>query len=248
MAQPATERDVGTEGRSATVFERLLRLGGLAALCGGALLLLTDLLVLAEGHKDHSGPMTSAEYTLHAVLALGAGGLVLVGLVGLYAAQARRAGLFGAAAFAAALLATALAFAVAWDAAFAVPSMVHAGAGADVLRPEALPGPYAFGITLTFWSMAAGWALFAASMLWAGVFPRGAAAFLAVGALFFLCPVPPTAFIGVVVGQVELLCSLPISHLLVSAGTVLWDMALAWIGFVLLTRISLKPNLIHPTP
>ena len=227
MAQPATEREAGTEGRGATVFERLLRLGGLAALSGGALLLLTDLLVLAEGHKDHHGPIASAEYALHAALALGAGGLVLVGLVGAYAAQALRAGLFGAAAFAAALLATALAYGVVWDASFAVPSMVHAaGSGSEVLKPEALPGPYSFGITLTFWSMAVGWALFAASMARAGVFQRAAAALLAVGALFFLCPVPPTAFIGVVVGQVELLCSLPLSHLLVTMGTMFWDVAI----------------------
>jgi hypothetical protein len=215
-------------------------LGGLAALCGGALLLLTDLLVLAESHKDHHGPIASSEYALHATLALGAGGLVLVELVGVYAAQASRAGLVGAVAFAAALLASALAYGVVWDAAFAVPSMVHADAG--VLEPEGLPGPYSFGINLTFWAMALGWTLFAASMAWAGVFPRTLAALLALGALFFLCPVPPTAFIGVMVEGVQLACALPLSHALATAGTVLWDAAIVGLCFVLLTGVSLKPG------
>ncbi len=224
---------------------RLLRLGGGAALSGGLLLLMSDLLVLLESHKDLATTISAFEYNLHGALALIAGVLVLFGVVGLYAAQALRAGIFGVAGFALAFIATALAYGVIWDATFAVPSLVHASH--DVLRPETLPGPYDFGITLTFWALAVGWVAFAVSMLSARVYPRTAATLLAVGAVFFVCPVPPTAFIGVIVEHVELACALPLTHIAVTAGTVLWDVALTWLGFMLLTGISLKPKVIHPS-
>ncbi len=205
---------------------------------------MSDLVVLAESNKDLGMAISAFEYNLQGALALIAGVLVLFGVVGLYAAQAPRAGIFGVAGFALAFIATALAYGVIWDAAFAVPSLVHASH--EVLRPETLPGPYDFGITLTFWSLAVGWVVFAVSMLTSGVYPRAAATLLAGGAVFFVCPVPPTAFIGVIVERVELACALPLSHIAVTAGTVLWDAALTWMGFVLLTGVSIKRHVSRP--
>ena len=64
---------------------------------------------------------------------------------------------------------------------------------------------------------------------------------MAAGALFYLCPVPPTSFIGLLVGHGGLFaCLLPLSHGAVTAGTILWDGALAWAGFALMTGWSLK--------
>ena len=54
---------------------------------------------------------------------------------------------------------------------FVKPPRVHVDPDV-VARPQALPGPYGFGIGLTFWAMAVGWAAFGASMLGAGVYPR----------------------------------------------------------------------------
>ncbi len=220
-------------------------MGGVAALLGGLLLVMSDLVMLAEHHKDVQGPISAFKYNLHGALALIAGVLVLFGVVGLYAAQAQDAGIFGVMGFVLAFDATALAYGLVWDAAFAVPSLVHASP--EVLRPQTLPGPYGFGITLTFWALAVGWVAFAVSMLIAGVYPRVLAALLAVGAAFFVCPVPPTAFIGVIVEHVELSCLLPLSHVVVTAGTILWDIAISCVGFLLMTGISLKPKAIHPS-
>ena len=58
---------------------------------------------------------------------------------------------------------------------------------------------------------------------------------------------PPTTFIGVIVGHVEVSCALPLSHVAVPTGTVLWDVVLTWVGFALLTGTSIKGNPTHST-
>lgn len=104
----------------------LTRLGGLAALTGGILFVVVDLLALTGDPNDPVGSVTSFSYALAAALSLIAGVLVLGGLVSLYEAQAASSGLLGLAGFAVAFIGTALSYGVNWFGAFATPSIARA--------------------------------------------------------------------------------------------------------------------------
>lgn len=66
--------------------------GGLAALVGGVLFAVADLLILAEDPDDPIGSITSASYALSVGLGLLSAVLLTGGLVGIYAARSEATG------------------------------------------------------------------------------------------------------------------------------------------------------------
>jgi hypothetical protein len=73
----------------------LLRLGGLAAVVGGVLFAVSDLLTLLLDFDDPIGSITSASFALSVGLALISTVLLTGGLVGIYAARSEAAGVLG---------------------------------------------------------------------------------------------------------------------------------------------------------
>jgi hypothetical protein len=91
---------------------KLIRWGGLAALVAAALFVIADFVILffAVGQASNAGLL------FRSAVAVGAGVLLLLGLVGLYAHQSEATGILGLAAFLAAFIGLALApQALAWS-------------------------------------------------------------------------------------------------------------------------------------
>lgn len=87
---------------------------GLAALVGGVLFAVADLLILAEDPNDPIGSITSASYALSAGLALLSAVLLTGGLVGIYAARSEATVVLGLVGFALAFAGEVLAAGGAW--------------------------------------------------------------------------------------------------------------------------------------
>src|SRR4028119_2359221 len=100
----------------------LLRLGGLAAVIGGGLFVVSDLLILVDDPNDPIGTVTSASYALSVGLALISTVLLAGGLVGIYAARSEATGVLGLIGFALAFAGTVLAAGGAWSEAFVTPA------------------------------------------------------------------------------------------------------------------------------
>jgi len=196
----------------------LIRWGGLAALAGGALLIIAN---VAEfflfGDQPDSVAATTNAWVILDTLFLGAIVLIFLGLVGLYAHQAKQAGIFGLIAFLAALSGTPMIFGFIWGGAFVLPSMAEAAP--DFVDPAFLDadpsGVLLVGALLTFVLFALGWLLFGLASLRARVLPRGAAVLLMVGAVLTFSFVLEFPFSIVVFGA-----------------------ALAWMGYALWSGAS----------
>lgn len=184
----------------------LIRLGGLAAVVSGVLLVIGDLLSLTEP-ETMSEAATTASFTLTYLLYLLGTVLVLVGLVALYVRQSEAAGILGLVSFAVAFFGTALLLGAVWAQLFVAPFL--ATRAPEALNADAT-GALAVGFTLTFALVAVGWLLFGVATLRAGVYPRAAAIVTIVGAVFGFLPIP-------------------------ASGIVL-DVAVAWLGFILFTE------------
>lgn len=192
---------------------RLVWLGGLAALIGGSLFVVSDLLILAEDPEDPIRTVTSASYAVSKGLGLLAGVLLQGGLIGLYARQSEQVGLLGFAGFLVAFIGQALVICVYWFRVFVetpiaqlVPELYEAG-----LLGAGLTG---FGILLPYGLYALGWFLFGMATFRARVYPRAAAVLLMVGAV-------PIAF--------------PLSPVIGALGGAVFDVAVAWLGYSLLS-------------
>lgn len=189
---------------------KYIRWGGLAAILGGALLLIADGWGLAQeifgtGPEKFSEQAATTSWTAMSVLFMSGGILILLGLVSVYARQAEEAGIFGIVGFLAAFVSMALVVGVFWTFTFVAPSAaIEAPAFLD---NEQAAGPLMLGFMLTFMSFPVGLALFGLATFRARVFPRAAAAVLTLGALVSFAP-----FAGV---------------------TLLLDAALIWIGYSL---------------
>ncbi len=189
---------------------RYIRLGGLAAIAGAALLALADLWGLVMelfglGPEKFSEVAATGAWTVVSTTFLAAAVLILLGLVALYARQAEPAGVLGLIGFLAAFVGTALLVGATWAFAFIAPSAaVEAPAFLDA---EQVAGPLNVGFILTFSAFAVGWVLFGVATIRARVFPRAAAIALTLGALVSFAPLP-----GV---------------------TVVLSAAVIWMGFVL---------------
>ncbi len=135
--------------------------------------------------------------------------LLLVALVGLYASQAEASGVLGLVGFLVALTGTALLVGSAWDQVFLLPAIAQA---APAFMESDLTLLERVGSVLSLGLLVVGWLVFAFSTLRARIYPRAAAVLL---------------LIGVVVGAIPL----PLT-------TIVFGVALAWMGVFLLTRIG----------
>lgn len=191
----------------------LIRWSGLAALVGGALLVIAEVaeFVFFSGQPASVAAGTGA-WIIVQPLYLAVTVLISLGLVGLYAHQAEQAGSLGLIAFLVAFIGTVLVSGLQWSAAFIVPWLARAApeVAQELLDTEA-PGVAAAGYILSFALLALGWLLFGLASLRAEVLPRGAAILLMVGAvLLFLILLLEAPGSGVVFGA-----------------------ALAWVGYAL---------------
>lgn len=204
---------------------RYIRWGGLAAVLGGALLLSADVWglsqeLLGRGPQKFSEVVQTTSHTVSSAMFLTAGVLLLIGLVALYARQAEETGVLGLVGFVAALVGTSLALGTFWTSAFVAPSVA-------LVAPAFLDGdpagPLGFGFMMSFLAVAVGWALFGAAMFKARVFSRVAAVVLTVGALITFAPFPAT--------------------------TLLFDVALIWVGYSLYSERkaeAMSPEVVPP--
>nr|MDQ3303344.1 hypothetical protein [Actinomycetota bacterium] len=153
----------------------LIRVGGLAAVLAGALLLIADLWsllleVIVGGSENFSEFAVTTPWTVLSTMFLLGSLLLLVALVGLYARQSEAAGTLGLAGFLVALVGTGLLVGMMWTMAFVVPSAaIEAPAFLDA---EETAGPLDMGFMLSGIAVAVGWALFGVATLRARVFPR----------------------------------------------------------------------------
>lgn len=181
----------------------LIKWGGLAALVGGVLFLVAEVLGLPTLNVEtFSETATTASFAIQQLLFLLGVVFVLLGLLGLYVRQSEAAGALGLIGFLVAFLGTVLIGGFIWASAFIAPDLA-------VVAPQFLDGGPPSGFFLSFITFALGWLLFAVSTLRARVFPRAAAILLIVGAVFIVLPLPFT--------------------------TVVFAVAVAWLGFALFT-------------
>ena len=185
----------------------LIRWSGLAAILGGTLLLISDLLSLTVFSGDPVEIVTTSAYLIDGGTRLLAGVLLLLGLVGLYARQSEASGALGLVAFLVAFAGTTLILGTWWTNTFVAPSLATE---AQAFLEAGPTGVLGLGFTLSFALAAVGWLLFGLVSLRARIYPRAAAAALVVGAVLTFAP-------------------LPIS------GVVL-EVAIAWLGLVLFSR------------
>ncbi len=192
----------------------LIRLGGLAAMLGGGLVLLTDLLgLVAIDLNNPSQEATTGAWAVYSGGALLGAVLLLLGLVAIYIPQSEAAGTFGLVGFVLAFAGTVLGSGVLFSDTFIAPSLA-------VVAPEFLEGGPTevygvFGFVLFASLFVLGWVLFGVATLRARVYPRWAAVLLIVG--WVIAPLP------VIVPLPELLIAL------VRYGAVMW------LGFFLLS-------------
>jgi hypothetical protein len=189
---------------------------------GSVLLVVLDVaeFVVIGGQPESVAAATSAVIIVRVsfIMALV---LIILGLVGLYSRQVEQAGTLGLIAFLVALIGTVMVAGLQWSAAFIGPWLAE-------VAPELLDtepsGVLTAGFMLSFALLALGWLLFGLASLRARVLPRGAAVLLMVGA--------PLLF-------VILFLELP-------GSTVVFGVALAWMGYALWTGAG--ETAVHPRP
>jgi hypothetical protein len=169
---------------------QLTRASGWAAALAGAFFILAEVITptrLFTNPEALSRVALTDRFVVQSMLTFLAAMLLLAGLVGLYAFQSREAGRLGAVGFPIAFFATALMLGDFYANTFVSPVLA-------ISVPEALDvhnaGVLAFWLPLEFGLLALGWLPFALSTLRAGVYPRGAAWLLVVGAVVALVPLP----------------------------------------------------------
>jgi hypothetical protein len=168
---------------------QLIRWSGLAAIAAGVSLGIAELLSLLFFGYDFSNTATTDTYAFYSVWIMIAGLLLPLGLVGLYARQLEASGLLGLVGFVVAFIGTVLVAGFFWTSAFIAPLLA-------VEAPEllavlvALPGFFRSFIVFAF-----GWLLFGVATLRAGIYPRGAAVLLIVGAVLVVIPRPLTSIV-----------------------------------------------------
>jgi hypothetical protein len=188
----------------------LMRWGGLAALVGGALLVVVNILEsLFFGSQLDIAAVTSSTWIILEVAFLVAEILIILGLVVLYARQSEQVGTLGLIAFLVALTGTVLVAGIDWSAAFFAPWL--AGIAPPGLLDAEPTGTFVAGIFLSLVLTALGWLLFGVASLQAGVLPRGAAVLLMVGAVLMLV----------------------MSILEIPFDVVVFGVALSWMGYAL---------------
>lgn len=172
----------------------LVRVGGLAAILAGVLLIIGELLNLfIDFEIDPVEGAISATSIVQSVAFLLGVALLLVGLVGLYTRLAQATGrLLGLVGFLLALVGTGMVMGVVWDQTFTVPALAQA---APTLLENGPPALVNFGFMFSFVLFGLGWLLFGVEAYRARVYPRIAVILLMVGAVLLILPLP---FVGLV--------------------------------------------------
>jgi hypothetical protein len=161
--------------------ENLMRLSGLAALVGGALLVVFDLLNVVLFPDQHGvDMMTTSSWFIVQILGLIALILIAMGLVGLYTNQAQRVGTLGLIAYLLAFSGNMMAFGLLWGEPFLGPMLAAEAPEVFEIEPS---GAAAAGFIFTLLLFALGWFLFGLASMRARVLPRGAALLLMIGAV-----------------------------------------------------------------
>src|SRR5918995_7139214 len=174
----AAREIVRAKGNLLLTIENPARLGGLAALLAGVLLLVSELVRLYIDFFD-PGAYQSI-FTIDPWLGVLLGVLLQLGLVGLYVPRANVVGVLGAIGFFLAFVGAWLTTGSSFVDAFTKPGLIPSG------EPEEFFGPLAlFGLTFVL-----GWVLFGVAMLRSRVYPRSAVILLIVGVLILLLPLP----------------------------------------------------------
>lgn len=176
---------------------KLIRWSGVAAMAGGALLIAGFLGTLAVGQGFERAATATGLWVSVWTLNLAGYVLVLLGLIGLYAVQAERAGILGLVGFALVFVGQVLDAGLTYLAAFAFPVIAAYAPAAISSGASGVPSPIreAYLWTVVLW--AAGYIVFGIASYRARVLPRWASALLAVGGVtFFLPPVFALALIG----------------------------------------------------
>ena len=172
---PASLADPVAQERATT---RLIRLAGVAALLGGAMLVIPDAVGGLTGTSGNSYGGTTLEQVWSGIFLAGKL-LVAVGLPGLYLYQAERAGKFGLISFLMALIGTTLMVGSDWSEVFIAP-LLKQSAPALVDHP---PTRLMAGFLMNFGLETLGWLLFGIATFRARVFSRAAAGALMIGVL-----------------------------------------------------------------
>lgn len=206
----------GRIGPKTELTARYVRLGAVGALLGPLLVLVANVYGLwvartygagAEGIVDAA---QTTPYLAFGGLRLLGGVLLVFGLLSLYLYQLEAAGRLGAVGFVLSLVGTILLTAVAWFQAFTVPVLAEeVPVFLEGLRAGEMGVLLGVGLQLPIFVQAIGWTVFGIATYRAGVFPRRAAAVLIVGALLLFVPVQ----------------GIP----------VVFQLAVAWLGFLLVT-------------
>jgi hypothetical protein len=147
---------------------------------GGVLLAvagIADFLIM--GDEAHSVVAARSTYLIMPALRWTGLLLILLGMVGLYARQAERAGVFGLVAFLVAIVGLVLALGVMWTFAFVPPSLVNVAP--EFLDAETPPGILAPALFISFVLALLGMIVMGLSAVWANVLPRWTAVVFSAG-------------------------------------------------------------------
>jgi hypothetical protein len=199
---------------------KLVRLSGAALVAGGVCVSLFWILVAPlrtfAGADVVRHPLWTPSQSLHVAGAL----LAMYGIVGLYAAIRRTAGLFGVVGFVLALAGMALFLADGLVALAVFPAL--AAVAPDTLAPDGAMNQGS--VLILFIAIAAvnmiGQMVLGTLLLQSGSFPRAAVLLVLVGGLVFNLPPGPVP--------------LPV----VAAGGVLWGAGAVWLGFALIRLVD----------
>jgi hypothetical protein len=192
-------------------YSNLIHWSGLAALVGAVLLIVLDIaeFILIGGQPESAVAGTSALIIVR-VFFMAAIVLILLGLEGLYARQVEQSGTLGLIAFIVAVIGILMTAGAQWGAAFLGPWLAEIAPEILDTEPSAL---LAAGFILSFLLLALGWLLFGLASLRAKVLSRGASILMIVGAALIF---------------IMLFLELP-------GSTVVFGVALAWMGYALWT-------------
>ena len=187
----------------------LVRWSGLVALIGGVLFVTFDVVdSISFGNQPFTAVATTGIWMIVQGAYIVAAILITLGLVGLYACQARQTGTMGLVAFVITFVGGMMATGSTWSEAFFGPWLAEA---APELMETDPAGSVIAGSILSYLLFALGWFLFGMVSLQAKVLPRGATVLLMIGAVLFL-----------VLGFLE-----------IPFASVVFGAAIAWLGFAL---------------
>lgn len=189
----------------------LVRVGGLAAVGSGILVVFGELLYFVIGLDEawvaSAETAASALAIFQGVVFLTSIVLLLGGLISLYVVQSDSASTLGKAGFVVAFVGTALVVGSTWSFTFDLPALAQQAPEVYDTPPPLLSR---FGVAASFAAFSIGWVLFGISILRNRTYPRVAAILLIVGAVLAFLPFPFTVIV--------------------------FGVAVAWMGMSLLSR------------